>query len=59
MVMSIDALFGLPRKKSAGISHRDAIHGDLYFGRQERVDEHVALASQRHKKEPNSVCTIA
>ena len=57
--MSIDALFGLPRKKSAGISHRDAIHGDLYFGKQETVDEHVAMASQKQKKEPTSVCTIA
>ena len=59
MVVSIDALFGLPRKKAAGVSHRDAIHGSLYFGQQERVDEHVDLASsQRHRKEPTDVCII-
>ena len=50
--MSIDALFGLPRKKSGGNSFRDAIHGHLFFAQQERVDEHVAMASLRHKKEP-------
>ena len=53
----MDALFGLPRKKSAGISFREAIHGHLFFGQQERVDEHVALATLRHKKEPK-VCAL-
>ena len=38
----MDALFGLPRKKSAGSSYRDALHGDLFFGNQAAVDEHVA-----------------
>ena len=41
-VLSMDALFGLPRKKSAGSSYRDALHGDLFFGNQAAVDEHVA-----------------
>ena len=41
-VFSMDALFGLPRKKSAGSSYRDALHGDLFFGSQAEVDEHVA-----------------
>ena len=38
----MDALFGLPRKKSAGSSYRDALHGDLFFVDQAVVDEHVA-----------------
>lgn len=42
MVLSMDALFGLPRKKSAGNSYRDALHGDLFFGDQAAVDEYVA-----------------
>ena len=41
-VFSMDALFGLPRKKSAGSSYRGALHGDLFFGSQAEVDEHVA-----------------
>lgn len=40
--MSVDALFGLPRKKAAGTSHRDPLHGDLFFGSQTAVDEYVA-----------------
>lgn len=42
MLLSMDALFGLPRKKAAGISHRDAIHGHLFFGNQRSVDEFVS-----------------
>ena len=43
MIISLDALFGLPRKKAAGKSHRDPLHGDLFFGNQSSVDEHVAM----------------
>ena len=53
----MDALFGLPRKKSAGISFRDALHGHLFFGKQEEVDEHIALAHQKYTKEPK-ICII-
>ena len=28
---SMDGLFGLPRKKSAGKSHRPSLHGHLFF----------------------------
>lgn len=42
MVISVDALFGLPRKKAAGISHREPLHGSLFFGDQLSVDEYVA-----------------
>ena len=38
----MDALFGLPRKKSAGQSVRDSLHGDIFFSKQNTVDEFVA-----------------
>lgn len=41
MILSMDALFGLPRKLSAGYSHREALHGSLYFLDQTSVDEFV------------------
>ena len=52
LILSMDGLFGLPRKKSAGESFRDAIHGHLFFGEQTLVDEYVALASAsvKHRK---------
>lgn len=43
----MDALFGLARKKSAGQSHRDPLHGHVFFKNQVSVDEHVASAPQR------------
>ena len=36
------ALFGLPRKRAAGVSHRPALHGNLFFCNQESVEEFVA-----------------
>ena len=51
----MDGLFGLPRKKSAGTSFRSALHGHLFFGQQEKVDEHVAMASVGDKKDPKVV----
>ena len=47
VIISMDALFGLPRKKSAGQSHRDPLHGHVFFKNQVSVDEHVASAPQR------------
>ncbi len=44
----MDALFGLPRKKAAGVSHRPAVQGHLFFVEQSCVDEHVA-GSKTHK----------
>ena len=41
MVYAIDALFGLPRKKSAGVSYREPLLGNLYFGNQSAVDQFV------------------
>ncbi len=48
----MDALFGLPRKKSAGISHRDPLHGTLFFGDQAAVDEYVAAYKMPRKTIP-------
>lgn len=31
LVYAVDALFGLPRKKAAGVSHREPLHGHLFF----------------------------
>lgn len=38
---AIDALFSLPRKKSAGSSYQDPLFGSLYFNEQSSVDEFV------------------
>ena len=48
VMISMDALFGLPRKKSAGQSHRDPLHGHIFFKDQPSVDEHVASSSRRN-----------
>ena len=45
VICSVDALFGLPRKKAAGSSHRGALHGNLFFSDQASVDEFVAEAN--------------
>ena len=45
-ICSMDALFGLPRKKAAGCSHRGALHEDLFFFDQSAVDEYVASSKQ-------------
>ena len=38
----MDALFGLPRKKMAGTSYCEPLHGELLFSDQSLVDEFVA-----------------
>lgn len=43
----MDALFGLPRKKSAGKSVREPVHGHLFFKEQQSVDEFVESAPSR------------
>ena len=42
MILSMD---GLPRKKAAGQSFRDAIHGHLLFENQASVDEFVSASA--------------
>ena len=57
MVLSMDALFGLPRKKSSGTSYRDAIHGHYFFEDQSMVDEFVTSAPSTKRKSVK-VCFI-
>ena len=40
-MVAIDAIFGLPCKKSAGSSYQDPLFGSLYFSEQSSVDEFV------------------
>lgn len=49
LVYAIDALFGLPRKKAAGVSHRTPLHGHLFFLDQNTVDEYVATNKMPQK----------
>ena len=42
----MDALFGLPRKKSAGKSHRPPLYDSLFFKDQSSVDEYVSNSSE-------------
>lgn len=42
IVLAMDALFGLPRKKSAGLSYRHPLYRDLHFLDQEVVDQYVS-----------------
>lgn len=48
-VFAMDALFGLPRKKSAGTSYRNPLHEELFFCEQLPVDEFVEESTQRRK----------
>ena len=54
----MDALFGLPRKRSAGKSLRDPLHGKIFFGDQNEVDQFVAAHESQKKKVPKvtSMC---
>ena len=49
-MVSMDALFGLPRKKAAGSSFRQPLHGKLFFEDQENVDTFVQLAPKAKKQ---------
>jgi hypothetical protein len=49
IVYALDALFGLLRKRCAGFSHRDPLHGSLFFVDQCSVDEHIST-KQLHSK---------
>ena len=41
MIVSMDGIFGLPRKRAAGESVRPPRHGQLFFHDQNMVDEYV------------------
>ena len=55
LVISADALFGFPRKKAAGVSHRDSLHGHLFFNDQSAVDEYVSSYNVTTTKMPKVV----
>ena len=51
-IISMDALFGLPRKKSAGTSVRSPLFGRTMFMDQNTVDEFVAAESIKKLRVP-------
>jgi hypothetical protein len=55
IVYALDALFGLLRKRCAGFSHRDPLHGSLFFVDQCSVDEHIST-KQLHSKPITQEC---
>ena len=57
MIVSMDAIFGLPRKKSAGDSVRAPLHGHIYFHDQAVVNERIESSSQQ-KLRPQKVIII-
>ena len=52
----MDALFGLPRKKSAGVSYRGPLMGELFFFDQTEVDQFIALSEKSKSKRKANVC---
>ena len=49
----MDALFGLPRKKSAGVSYKPSLLGSLFLGDQSIVDQFVT-----ENKKTKSLSTV-
>ncbi len=59
VIESVDALFGLCRKKSAGKSVREPLSGTLMFANQKVVDEFVSnYFKQKVKQGANSVSIV-
>ena len=54
----MDALFGLPRKKAAGQSVREPIHGHLLFGDQASADEFVSVSAPAKQSKVPTVSFI-
>lgn len=46
LIYAMDALFGIPKKKAAGVSHRAPPHGHLVFLDQSAVDDYVVSVAQ-------------
>ena len=55
VVYAMDALFGLPRKKSSGKSLRDPLFSNLLFCDQSSVDEFVQMDSNKPKSTSDNV----
>ena len=51
-MLAMDAVFGLPRKKSAGVSYRGPLHEELFFCSQSPVDEFVNESYSMNKLTP-------
>ena len=51
----MDALFGLPRRKAAGTSYRQALHGSLFFQDQGDVDKFVKSAPKNKQTKAEKV----
>ena len=51
VMVTFDGLFGLPRKRAAGIKRREPLLNDLFLFEQEGVDEFVASYTADAKKE--------
>lgn len=41
VILSMDALFGLPRKRSSGVSHQEPLNTNVFFLSQEKVDSFI------------------
>ena len=53
-MLAMDALFGLPRKKHAGVSQRNPLFGELFYLDQSAVDQFVQDSGN-----PKSVSTVS
>ncbi|XP_028407837.1 uncharacterized protein LOC114530415 [Dendronephthya gigantea] len=42
LFVSLDACFGLPRKKTSGMSYREPLSDNMFFHNQDKVDEFVS-----------------
>ena len=54
MFLSVDACFGLPRKKTSGASYRSPLSENMFFHKQENVDSFMS-AYPSSKTEPSKV----
>ena len=58
MVLPLDVFFGLPRKKATRKSHRDPLHGEIFFANQSSVDKHVAMYKMLNQQTGNASVRI-
>jgi len=54
LFVSVDACFGLPRKKTSGASHRSPLSNNMFFYNQEHVDNFMA-SYPSSKNDPKKV----
>ncbi len=47
VIISMDAVFGLPRRKNAGRMFKESLHGHLWFADQTDVDTYVKFSQSR------------